>query len=110
MSKLQSFAFKPTTPAQPSSQEDMTEVQHPATPMPQKIPLSDLMSNTPRRHETGTDGSPEDKVVWKLSPNKVVEVSTASQESPNAKMTTFLNFLKDDDNRKKVFHLMVMLT
>jgi hypothetical protein len=109
MSKLQSFAFKPTTPAQSSSQEDMTEVEHPATPMPHKIPLSDLMSNTPRRHETGTDGSPEDKVVWKLSPNKVVDVPTTSQESPNAKMTTFLNFLKDDDNRKKVFQLVAML-
>jgi hypothetical protein len=110
MNKLQSFAFKPTIPAQPSSQEDMTEVEHPATPMPQKIPLSDLMSNTPRRHETGADGSPEDKVVWKLSPNKTVDVPTTSQESPNAKMTTFLNFLKDDDHRKKVFPLMVILT
>ena len=87
----------------------MVEVEHPATPMPQKIPLSDLMSNTPRRRETGTDGSPEDKVVWKISPNKIVEVQTASQESPNAKMTTFLNFLKDDDNRKRVFHLLPML-
>ena len=102
LNKLQSFAFKPTNSADRSSQEVMAEVEHPATPMPQKIPLSDLMSNTPKRQETVTDESPEDKVVWKLTPKKAIEPPTASQESQNDKMTTFLSLLKDDDTAKKV--------
>lgn len=102
LSKLQSFAFKPTMSAEQSSQEAMTEVEHPATPMPQKIPLSDLMSNTPKRQETVTDESPEDKVVWKITPKKAIAPPTASQESQSDKMTTFLSLLKDDDTAKKV--------
>jgi hypothetical protein len=103
MSKLQNFAYKsPIIKADtPSSQEAGETVADPATPMPQRIPLSDLMSNTPTRHDGGPDVSPEDKVVWKLSPTKVLEGISASQD-PNARMTSFLNFLNNDENKKKV--------
>jgi hypothetical protein len=69
-----------------------------ATPMPQRIPLSDLMSNTPRTVES-VDVSPgEDKVVWKMSPKNTAR--PASQESPNGRITTFLSILTDDEKKK----------
>ena len=113
MNKLQGFAYKPTTPVvrPPSTQESpmmREEVDHPATPMPQRIPLSDLMSNTPRTQESNQNVSPEEKVVWKLSPKKILELPRASQEAPRSNTTTFLNLLKDDnDNKRKVSFLRV---
>jgi hypothetical protein len=104
MSKLENFAYKsPLTKADtPSSQEGLSEdMVDPATPMPRKIPLSDLMSNTPRRQDGGPDVSPEEKVVWKLSPTKILEGVSASQD-PNARMTNFLSFLNDDEKKKVI--------
>lgn len=102
MNKLQTFAYKHTTPAvsAPSSSQDDTVMEDPATPMPQRIPLSDLMSNTPRRQGSSEEVSPEEKVVWKLSPKKLLDVSFAPQEGPRANTTTFLNLLNDNDNKK----------
>jgi hypothetical protein len=107
MDKLQRFAYKPTTPVgPPSTQQSPTvleEVEHPATPMPQRIPLSDLISNTPIRQETSQNISPEEKVVWKLSPKKILEIPRSSQVAPRPNTTTFLNLLNDDnDSGKKV--------
>jgi hypothetical protein len=106
MSKLQSFAFKPpsTTLAENAMSEGdtMEGLEHPATPMAQRISLSELMSNTPTRQESSQEVSPEEKVVWKLTPKKTPAKPTASQESPNAKMTTFLTFLNEDESKKKV--------
>ena len=100
MSKLQNFAYAPVTKTEtPSSQSD--EVGDPATPMPRRIPLSDLMLNTPRRNDGGVDVSPEDKVVWKLSPSKILEGISASQD-PGPRTTKFINFLNDDESKQKV--------
>ena len=110
MNKLQGFAYKPTIPVvpQPSTQESPTlgeEIEHPATPMPQRISLTDLMSNTPRRQETAQDVSPEEKVVWKLSPKKILEIHGSSQESTGPNTTTFLNLLNEDKDSKKNVNL-----
>jgi len=104
MNKLQSFVYKTPTPAlEPRQQHSTEKVQNPATPMPQRIPLSDLISSTPStRQENGQDISPDEKIVWKLSPKRAVMVAHTSQESPNAKMTDFMNFLQDENNKQKV--------
>jgi hypothetical protein len=106
MSKLQSFAFKApstTLPENAMNEGDTMEgLEHLATPMAQRIPLSELMSNTPTRQESSQEVSPEEKVVWKLTPKKTPAKPTASQESPNAKMNTFLKFLNEDENKKTV--------
>jgi hypothetical protein len=102
MSKLQNFAYKsPTKVDTPSSQEIREEVIDPATPMPQRVPLSDLMSNTPRRQDGGPDVSPQDKVVWKLSPLKILEGLSASQDMDN-NTTKSINFLNDNEIKKNV--------
>src|SRR5579859_3985030 len=81
----------------------------PATPMSRRVPLSDLMTNTPRTEDGVVDVSPEDKVVWKLSPRKLLEGQTASQESPSTKVTRFLSFLDENDQTKKVRPFLSML-
>src|SRR5437762_14369186 len=99
MTKLQNFAYKATTPARPTSTDvvDTRPGENIATPVPQRIPLSDLMSNTPRTVES-VDVSPgEDKIVWKMSPKNTV--GQASQESPNGKITTFLSILAEEIGR-----------
>ena len=78
----------------------MEGLDHTATPMGQRIPLSELMSNTPTRQESSQEVSPGEKVVWKITPKKTPAKPTASQESPNAKMATFLKFLNEDENKK----------
>jgi hypothetical protein len=70
------------------------EGMHPATPVPRRVPLSDLISNTPIRREAAQDVSPDDKVVWKLSPKKILEAPSASQESPSQQETIFLNLME----------------
>ena len=110
MNKLQSFAFKPTSAAlgeNPPTEGDliMEGVEHPATPMPQQISLSELMSNTPTRQGSSQEVSPEEKVVWKLSAKKTPAKPIASQESPSAKLTTLLKFLNEDESKKKVAFL-----
>jgi len=67
---------------------------HPATPVPRRVPLSDLISNTPMREDSAQDVSPDDKVVWKLSPKKILEAPSASQESPSQQDTIFLNLME----------------
>jgi hypothetical protein len=103
MSKLQNFAYKsPLTKAgMPSSQEVEEGVIDPTTPMPERVPLSDLISNTPRRQDGGPDVSPQDKVVWKLSPSKILEGLSGSQETDNT--TKFINFLNNDGIKKNVY-------
>ena len=113
MSKLQNFAFNPTSTTlteNPSSEGDTEEValEHPATPMPQRIPLSELMSNTPTRQKSSQEVSPEDKVVWKLSPKKTCAKQMVSQESPSTKMTTFLKFLNEEEKKKEVVFFRVV--
>jgi hypothetical protein len=105
MNKLKQFTYKPTTPVlptppAPTSSQDDTITEDPATPIPQRIPLSDLLSNTPIRQGTCQDVSPEEKVVWKLSPKKILDVPFPSQESPRANRTTFLNLLNGNENKK----------
>jgi hypothetical protein len=72
----------------------MEEGMHPATPVPRRVPLSDLISNTPIRGEVAQEVSPDDKVVWKLSPKKILEAPSASQESPPQQETIFLNLME----------------
>src|SRR5436190_10582650 len=102
MNKLEQFTYKPTTPVllAPTSSQDDTTIEDPSTPLPQRIRLSDLLSNTPIRQGTCQDVSPEEKVVWKLSPKKVLDVPFPSQESPRANKTTFLNLLNGSENKK----------
>ena len=106
MKKLQSFEYNPISTMPPTenprSEGDTTECEHPATPMPQRIPLSELMSNTPKNQESCQEVSPREKVIWKLSPNATPAKPTASQESPSTKMTTFLKFLNEEESQKKV--------
>jgi hypothetical protein len=116
MEKLKGFAY--VSEAQLSSQlhpqlhsqdEDVDEgeeaEQNPATPMPQRISLSDLISSTPiTKQENGQDISPEDKIVWKLSPKRLLQ-TPPSQDSPNAKMTKFMGFLQDENVQKSVYQL-----
>jgi hypothetical protein len=99
MDKLQRFAYA-SMPA-PSSQENQgeTRLPTPATPMPQRIPLSDLMSNTPKAADNAQEISPSEKIVWKLSPKKTPGQASASQGSPNA---TFLNLLNQENTKKRV--------
>src|SRR5271170_4511638 len=112
MNKLQNFAYNPNQSHSSQEASNEEEESHPATPLPQRIPLSDLMSNTPRRQEdTNHDVSPEEKVVWKLSPKKTIGEPFASQESPNVTTTTtttattFLNLLNEDERQPKVCSL-----
>ena len=102
MNKLQKFAYKPSNPTvpAPTSSQDDTVTEDPATPIPQRVPLSDLLSNTPIRQGICQEVSPEEKVVWKLSPKKILEVSFPSQESPRGNETTFLNLLNEKQNKK----------
>lgn len=74
--------------------------------MPRRVPLSDLISSTPRTVETTQDVSPEDKVVWKFSPNNKSNgmPSSESRSSPSSKMTSFYNILNDD--QKKVLPIL----
>jgi len=108
MSGLQDFAYNPA-PDQPppaagapareiSGQERGMEKEgmHPATPLPRRVPLSDLISNTPAREEAAQNVSPDDKVVWKLSPKKVLEAPASSQENQPPRKTSFLNFTQEN--------------
>jgi hypothetical protein len=107
MAKLQNFAYKrpldppapPTvapSPAQSSQDRIMAEEgRHPDTPFPRRVPLSDLISNTPIRGEAVQEVSPDDKVVWKLSPKKILDVPSASQERPSQQETIFLNLMEN---------------
>jgi hypothetical protein len=109
MNNLQSLAYKATnttTAAGTGVIQDQNliyeEIHDPATPMAQRIPLSDLISNTPRAQQSNHGGSPEDKVVWKLSPKKGLQTRSASQQSPKANMTTFLPFVDQDTSNTNV--------
>src|SRR5436305_3687595 len=120
MNRLQSFTYNPanspgthSSPSQPENEnaeieqekekEEEEDGLDPATPRPQRIPLSDLMSNTPlRKEETNHDISPEDKVTWKRSPKKIL---APQEESPNvthtaSTTTTFLNLLGEDEGKQ----------
>jgi hypothetical protein len=101
MSKLQAFAYNPTTPVLPSpSGQDDAILEDPATPMARRVPLSDIMSSTPRRQGSSHEVSPDERVVWKISPKRGLEVQFASQESPPGSETRILNLLDDDENKK----------
>ena len=102
MSRLQEFAYK-AAPDQPppaptpaiSGQEKLMEREgmHPATLLPRRVPLSDLICNTPAREEAAQNVSPDDKVVWKLSPKKVLGAAASSQENQHPRETSFINFI-----------------
>jgi hypothetical protein len=104
MSKLQTFAYKPSFPStDPPPQSVSENTANPGTPMPHRIPLSDLISSTPStKIEVGQDISPDDKIVWKLSPKRAETVPQASQGSPNTRMAEFINFLQNENTNQKV--------
>ena len=114
VSELESFVYKPKNPAPLSNDEriGMNERnEHPATPMPQKIPLSELISNTPRTAGTIQNVSPEEKVVWKLTPKKMPDVEQSpSRESSDAEVTKLLNLLNEDKQKKASNSNYVLLT
>lgn len=114
MSKSQSLTYRPATPGPSSSQEQVIDPESDclATPMiPQRIPLSELILNTPKTGETAQNVSPEEKVIWKLTPKKAHHGEHSPyQESPDTKINRLVTSLDQHDKQKKACDSGVRLT